>query len=181
MRNYSEWKPIPGYDGKYEASYFGQVRRIYKNAKPKLLTAYEKKNRKGSRYLVVKLTNDSGSKEIKLATTIYLTFRGNVPDGGCITHKDGDFANNECNNLIILTKEELGRRTGYMSKHKPVLKCTPDLVPIDCYRSAREAARCNYMSYQTVIDRCNGKCKSLCAPDGYVYMWDDESFYEEAA
>lgn len=29
------------------------------------------------------------------------------------------------------------------------------------------------MSYQTVIDRCNRKCKSAFAPDGYAYAWDD--------
>ena len=36
----------------------------------------------------------------------------------------------------------------------------------------REAARRNYMSYQTVIDRCNGKVKKSVAPDGYDYIWD---------
>ncbi len=30
------------------------------------------------------------------------------------------------------------------------------------------------MSYQTIIDRCNGKCKSAYAPDGYAYAWDDK-------
>ena len=30
------------------------------------------------------------------------------------------------------------------------------------------------MSYQTIADRCNGKCKSAFAPDGYAYAWEDE-------
>ncbi|MFR5969593.1 MAG: hypothetical protein ACLUGF_00520 [Clostridium sp.] len=30
------------------------------------------------------------------------------------------------------------------------------------------------MSYQTIIDRCNRKCKSAFAPDGYAYAWDDK-------
>ena len=29
------------------------------------------------------------------------------------------------------------------------------------------------MSYQTVMDRCNGKVKGAFAPDGYAYAWDD--------
>lgn len=41
------------------------------------------------------------------------------------------------------------------------------------YQVDREAARENYMSYQTIIDRCNGKCKSAFAPDGYAYAWED--------
>lgn len=179
MKGYVEWKPIPGYDGKYEVSFFGQVRKQTKS-QPRMLTAYEKKNRKGSRYLVVKLTKDGKGKEVKLSKLVYETFKGPVPDGCSITHKDESFSNNEANNLIILTKEELGRRTGYRAKHKPVLKCTADLIPIEVYRSAREAAKANYMSYQTVIDRCNGKVKSLLAPDGHVYMWDNDTIYEAA-
>ena len=44
---------------------------------------------------------------------------------------------------------------------------------VDVYSSARKAARENYMSYQTIMDRCNGKCKSAFAPDGYAYAWED--------
>ena len=29
------------------------------------------------------------------------------------------------------------------------------------------------MSYQTIIDRCNGKVKSAFAPDGFAYAWED--------
>lgn len=181
MSAFIEWKAIPGYDGKYEASFYGQIRRIYVNAKPKLMTPYEKKSaRKGSRYLVVKLTKDGKSKEIKVSKIVYETFVGPVPKGYSLVHKDASFTCNALNNLIILTKEELGERTGYQSKQKPVLKCTKDLVPIDVYRSAREAARKNFMSYQTIIDRCNGKVKSLLAPDGYVYIWDSNYNYDAA-
>lgn len=51
------------------------------------------------------------------------------------------------------------------------------------YRSAREANRQNYISRQSVTDHCNGqrtrdgkpeKLKSVFAPDGYAYSWDDE-------
>ena len=181
MKGYAEWKPIPGFDGKYEASFFGKIRRIYQKSEPKIMSAYEKKNRKGSRYLVVKLTKDGKSKEVKLSKVIYETFKGPVPEGYSIIHKDDSYTNNEANNLIVLTKEELGKRTGYRSKHKPVLKCTADLIPVESYRSAREAARENYMSYQTIIDRCNGKVKSLLAPDGYAYIWDNDAIYEDVA
>lgn len=36
-----------------------------------------------------------------------------------------------------------------------------------------EAAKENYMSYQTVTERCNGRVESRIAPDGYVYCWDE--------
>lgn len=171
---YCEWRPIAGYDGKYEASFYGLIRRVYQSKPPRLLTGYDKKTTHGSNYVAVKLSNETGSKEFKVSKIIYETFGGPVPSGYSLAHKDGYHKDNSFNNLVLLSKEELGKKTGHMARRKAVVKCTPDLVPIDVYRSAREAARCNFMSYQTVIDRCNGKVKSLCAPDGYVYLWDED-------
>ena len=66
------------------------------------------------------------------------------------------------------------KKTGAKSKRKTVAKinCYGEIE--DVYSSAREAARKNYLSYQTVIDRCNGKCKMAYAPDGYAYAWEDD-------
>lgn len=38
---------------------------------------------------------------------------------------------------------------------------------------AREAAKANHMSYQTVLDRCNGKVKNPYALDGFTYRFED--------
>lgn len=37
----------------------------------------------------------------------------------------------------------------------------------------REAAKANHMSYQTVLDRCNGKVKNPYALDGFTYRFED--------
>lgn len=60
------------------------------------------------------------------------------------------------------------------SRRQPVAKIDCNGEVVEVYSSAREAARKNYMSYQTIIDRCNRKCKSTFAPDGYAYAWDDK-------
>ncbi len=172
-----EWKPIAGTDGKYEVSYLGEVRRTYKNRPPRMMTAYEKGHRTGSSYLVVKLTTDGKSKETKVSKLVYEAYKGKIPKECSVVHNDGDHTNNELENLVILTRQELGRRTGYKSNNRQVLKLTENLRPVEKYRSAREAARNNGMSYQTVIDRCNGKVKSFLAPDGYVYRWFDELYH----
>ncbi|MEF9840254.1 MAG: hypothetical protein RR791_04805, partial [Lachnospiraceae bacterium] len=44
---------------------------------------------------------------------------------------------------------------------------------VEFYTSAREAGRKNYMNNQTITDRCNGRCKSAFAPDGFAYAWED--------
>jgi hypothetical protein len=168
------------------------------------MTPFRRKAKKGSDYYAVKLTDMKGkSKDVKVTKVIFETFGGKIPNGYCVYHKDGDIAENRFTNLILLTKEELAKRTGHMSKSRAVMKYTACLNPAgidykrggpriqiksygllvatDVYRSAREAAKDNNMSYQTVIDRCNHKTKkSLFAPDGHVYLWDDEHEYQAA-
>ena len=51
------WTNIPGYSGKYQADIDGNIRRVYKSGKTRLMTPYRKKMR-GSQRLVVKLTRD---------------------------------------------------------------------------------------------------------------------------
>ncbi len=175
MSEVEVWKPIPGYDGKYEASWGGEIRRIYKKgAKPKTMSQYERHERKGSRRLYVKLTHDNcGGKgrNVQVAQCIYSAFMGEIPDGNIIIHKNGLFTDNSIPNLEAITKRECGKRTGASSSRKPVVLLGADGEAIEFYSSAREAARQNYMSYQTVIDRCNGNVKrSFCGID---FAWED--------
>ena len=79
------------------------------------------------------------------------------------------------NNLKLLSKKELGSRYGVMSKKKSVVKISSDGEEVEIYYSAREAARKNFMSYQTIIDRCNGVVKKSVAPDGFDYAWEDSA------
>lgn len=173
----NEWKPIPGYDGKYEASFFGHIRRMYKTRPPKILSQYEKKgDRPGSRKLFIKLTKDGeAGKDVNVAQIIYITHVGPIPDGFSVVHKNGSFMDNNVNNLKLLSKKELGSRYGVMSKKKSVVKISEDGEEVEIYYSAREAARKNFMSYQTIIDRCNGKVKKRAAPDGFDYAWEDSA------
>lgn len=75
-------------------------------------------------------------------------------------------------NLEWVDKYKLGELTGPHSRRKPVVKVNADGEEIEFYSSAREAARRNFMSYQTVMDYCNKKNKRKVAPDGYTYKWD---------
>lgn len=183
MRPKEEWKAIPGYGGKYEASIWGEVRRIYGKAPPREMTAYEKQHQKGSRKLVVKLTRDGEpSREASLAQVIYTTFKGRIPAGWVIVHKNGIFRDNMINNLELITKKEVGIRYGKMANDRQcVAKINADGEIVEVYNSAREAGRKNFMSYQTILDRCNGKVKRGPAPDGYEYIWEDSKVSRQRA
>lgn len=166
------WRNIPEYDGKYQADVEGNIRRVYKSGKTRLMTAYKKKM-SGSQRLVVKLTKSGKSKEIIVMQVIARTFLGECPIGYVPYHKNGVQSDNYVNNIAYISRRELGKITGAKSKRKGVAKIDSVGEIVEFYTSAREAAKKNHMSYQTVMDRCNGKCKSAFAPDGYAYAWED--------
>lgn len=166
------WKDIPGYDGKYQADREGNIRRVFSSGKTRQMTPYHKKM-PGSQRLIVKLTKEGRSKEEILMQVVARTFLGPMPPGCAPYHINGYQEDNYVNNIGYITRKELGKRTGAKSRRKPVAKIGKDGEVVEVYPSARAAARENFMSCQTVTDRCNGKCKSAFAPDGYAYAWED--------
>lgn len=123
----------------------------------------------------VHLTDLEGHRrEVSAAKVVAETFLGPVPPGMAIFHKNGNPADNSVWNLVFRTPEEIGRMTGADSTRRPVLKFSATGELLECYSSARQAAKQNYFSYQAIIDRCNGKCKRhVLAPDGNYYAWDN--------
>lgn len=167
------WTNIPGYDGIYQADIEGNIRRVYKSGKTRLLIPYHKKM-SGSQHLVVKLSRGGKGKEEILAQIMAKTFLGNPPPGCVAYHKNGCQSDNYIQNIAYIRRADLGKLTGIKSKRQPVAKIDSSGQIVEVYPSARECGRENYMSYQTIIDRCNGKCKSTFAPDGYAYAWEDK-------
>lgn len=166
------WKDIPGYGGKYQADTEGNVRRVFPSGKTRILHPYHRKM-KGSQRLVVKLTKDGKSKEEILLQVMAMTFLGEAPEGCVPFHKNGCQSDNYIQNIAYMDRRKLGQLTGGASGRRPVIKIDSRGETVDVYSSAREAGRKNYMSRQTITDRCNGKCKSAFAPDGYAYAWED--------
>ena len=166
------WTDIIGYNGKYQVDKEGNVRRVFPSGKTRQMTPYHKKM-SGSQRLVVKLTINGKSKEEILLQIVSKTFLGECPDGCVPYHKNGCQSDNYVNNIGYISRVELGKLTGPKSRRKSVVKIDNMGLIVDVYSSARKAAKENYMSYQTIMDRCNGKCKSAFAPDGYAYAWED--------
>lgn len=176
MRN--EWRMIPGYGGAYEISREGEVRtwryrRTQFLKEPKPLTPYRRKKGRQGNARFVKLT-DAGGKacEVKVLSLMVDVWLGGKRPGVVAYHKNGDTADNSLNNIGFVTPQALGRKTGANSRRKPVAKVAPDGEVITLYPSARKAAAANHMSYQAVLDRCNGKVKNPFALDGTTYIFD---------
>lgn len=163
-------KPIKGFNGRYLVDTQGNIYHVYKTC-TRIMHPSKKKNGQ----LVIRLQSNDGTRHEHIVHLIVAdTFLPPRPPGYVVWHKNGLRGDPSLGNLEYISRAELGRRTGHKSRRKAVAKFdwrTQDVVEV--YRSARQAAKANYMSYQTIIDRCNGKVKSPIAPDGYIYQWDN--------
>lgn len=166
------WKDIEGYNGKYQVDREGRVRRVYASGHTRFMNPYHKKMN-GSQRLVVKFTIDGKSKEVILMQIVAKAFLGPIPPGHVPYHRNGCQSDNYVSNIVYISKEDLGKKTGANSRKQSVAKISSEGEIVAFYPSAREAARQNFMSRQTITDRCNGNCKSAFAPDGYAYAWED--------
>jgi len=170
------WRDIPGFNGVYQASTEGRIRRHWpKSGRYTMLTPYTKKTQKGAnrKALRVKMKLPEGRwverPVLKLVAATFL----NVPDGMVAVHINGIREDNAVANIAVMPHKQLGVKYGVRSCRRPVVKISPDGEVLEAYQSAREAGRKNFMSYQTVMDRCNGKRKrEFCY--GFSFRWDDE-------
>jgi len=170
------WTVIPGYP-KYEINFRGDIRRMWNSTKPTIRIPIIKRGT-----FVIQLTGPTGKKkEERVHKLMQRTFMKPPADGEVLYHKNGNKQDNWINNLAYIERSKLGEMTGGSSGRKAVVKLNVDGEVVDFYKSAREAARNNFMSNQTIVERCNGKVKSQLAPDGFIYRWDDDAEYEETS
>jgi hypothetical protein len=162
------WKVINGSDGKFVVSNYGRFKRIYKNKTSFLLPFLKKK----TGYMEVKVTYNGAYKSYKVANLVGIHFVGKPKPGQVLRHKNGIKTDDFAGNLEYIQKSVLGKSTGPLSKSKPVIQLDKDsLEVLGEFRSAREAGRKCYLSYQAVLDNCNHKSKSS---GGYLFMFTDE-------
>ena len=99
-------------------------------------------------------------------------FLGPIPKGASVFHKNGIKTDNFAGNLEYLDKSEVGKRTAHKSTSKSVVKYDPDTNDfLDEYRSVREAARKNFVSYQAILNHLNGLSNSVF---GMLFMYSEE-------
>lgn len=171
------WRDIPGFDGIYQASTDGRIRRYWpKSGRYTYLKPYEHKSARKSankKALRVKMRMPDGRwVERPVMKLVAETFIG-IPDGAAAVHRNGFREDNSLANIVIMPANMLGATFGARSCRRPVVKIAQDGEVLEAYSSAREAGRQNYMSYQTVMDRCNGKRKREYALTGFTFRWDD--------
>lgn len=101
-----EWKPVVGYEGIYEASNLGNIRRIAPWADGRKTKVKGQLSLKRARYLRVSLCANSVEREHPVHRLIYEAFNGPIPHGKEINHKNGNHYDKHLENLEILTKSQ---------------------------------------------------------------------------
>lgn len=172
------WRDVPGYNGKYRVSRNADVQRVFPSGLVRSMTPYRKQYKTRRRGLFVKLTAGGRSKEVPVLRIMAEAWHGEEwrvsRDEGLVPyHKNGIVTDDRDDNIGFISRRELGRLTGHRTdKRRCVFKVSQEGEEVEVYRSAREAARENNMSYQTVLDRCHGKVKNPFALDGYTYRFE---------
>jgi hypothetical protein len=102
------WKPIEGYEGLYEVSNLGRIRRrkfvnMY-GSKDKIIILEPQKRKNG--YMQVILRDKERFSERLVHRVVAMAFLPKVDGKEFVNHKDGNKTNNRANNLEWCTRSE---------------------------------------------------------------------------
>lgn len=159
------WKDIPGYEGIYQASHAGQIRRVRTTGQGVMMQTFK------NNIMVIQLTDGKGKrKEQRVAFLVASAWLGPRPRNAVIIHKNRIRTDNCAANLEYIDRRRWGQIIGGDTRRRPVVKKDLTGEIIACYKSARQAARENHYSYQTIIDRCNGRLKR--PQKDAIYEWE---------
>lgn len=158
------WKPIPGYEGYYEASTLGNIRNVPRIVNGRwgpyrLRQHILKTNDVRHGYLQVKFSIDNHKEQPLVHRLVAKTFIPNPQGLPQINHKDGNPSNNAVSNLEWCTASEnslhrcrvLHREVG---RPKKKVMC---LETGKIYESSHHAARDLKLSQGGIFMVCQGK------------------------
>lgn len=129
-----EWKEIPGFDGLYEASYWGEIRRIYGWPPTKdsgeityrVLKQTLCRRRNGGKYdAMVSLKKDGKWKPYRVARLVAMTWCEGYKPGMTVDHFNGDTLNNCVENLEWVTMKTNIQRAKHSSYAGGANRCKP--------------------------------------------------------
>lgn len=91
--------------------------------------------------------------------------------GYAIVHRNGAKLDCSLQNLKFMPQKECGRLS-CRSRRRTVLKVDPSGEVVEVYSSAREAAKKNFISQNSIWARCNHKVKDPYRLDGCDYRYE---------
>ena len=104
-----EWKDVVGYEGLYQVSSLGRVKRLvgYQCCVERVL----KPGKRRDGYLQVALYRDGKATNKRVHRLVAKAFLGDAPEGYEVNHRNGDKADNRAENLEWVTASENRKHT----------------------------------------------------------------------
>lgn len=165
------WKDIKGYEGFYQVSTDGHVRRLFADGRTRNL-----KDRDGL-YLTVCLSKKCNKHSVAIHRLVAETFLEKPVGATEVNHKDGNKHNNNVDNLEWVTQKQNREHAEYVLNKNPFGKPPRKVRSISLltgevvaeYRSISEAARaCGTMNARAgIVFSCQGLQNSA-----YGYKWE---------
>lgn len=151
------WRPIKGYESRYEVSNLGNVRNVRYNNRP--LSPFLNSNG----YYLVSLSKNGRVTKVLVHRLVANAFIDNLHELPCVNHKDECTTNNTVSNLEWCDKEYNNRYGSHPSKiadanSKSVYQMRNGEV-IQTWKSCSEAARVEGFSISCIVRCCNGERK----------------------
>lgn len=105
MKNQFEtFKPVKGYEGRYEISNFGRVKSLCKNIPYIMAPSLVRATPRAKSYLKIALVDNRGIRKTwKIHQLVAIHFIPHDDDSLCVNHKDGNTLNNDISNLEWVT------------------------------------------------------------------------------
>lgn len=183
------WKDIPGFNGKYRISNFGNVMSVnYLNTGVNQLLA-AKKHHTGYLVVVLSLGSRTSKKTCTVHSLVAKNFIPNPDNKPCVNHIDGNKENNRVDNLEWVTYKENTRHaieTGLRDPHKnnhphgentvnsrSVVQYTKDGKYVRTWGCISDAARFINAKPASIVNNAKGRTKSV---KGYIWRYDNHSF-----
>lgn len=184
------WKPIPGYEGYYEASDMGRVRSVARvvasstrNGGARLRPSKVLRlKRKRNGYLAVQLSKEGEVKDQLVHRLIASTFLGDrTADGLVVNHRNLNKADNRVVNLEWCTTSENNRHSRANQEYKPTplrkrIRCVEkNLVFDSSYQAAmwvNETER-QFSGNVASMSRSIRACATGVTRSAYGYRWRD--------
>ena len=165
------WEPILKYDGKYEVSNTGKIRRIYKSRPPHVISQVLTK--KG--YKKVHLSYKGMTKTELVHRLVAIAFISGYDINLQVNHKDENKTNNNVENLEWCTPSQNcnhgSRKQRIFSKQRrPIIQKYRDGTICNYFIGLNEAAKITRISAGHISNVCCGKRKTA---GGYIWQYFD--------
>lgn len=192
------WKPIEGYEGKYEISNLGRVNSLnyLGTGKPRIMKPYKNISKHGNvPYLQVDLYKDGVTRSLKVHFLVCRAFHGSRPasiNGDTnveAMHLNGNSLDNRAENLswgrhsdnvrekTFVEKQAAAQRRRWASgeyeyQKKAVVQMLPSGEFVARYASAWDAQRATGCNQSDISKHCRGKRKWLVG--GFRWEFENE-------